>query len=495
MATGSMIIIGAGVAGLAAASYARMNGYETLLLEKHDRPGGVCASWQRGGYVFDYCLHHLAGTAPDSPLHRVWRALGALDDMPILNDESLVRIEAPDGQALELYGDLDRLQAHMQALAPNDGAAIRRYVGAARSLAKADVMAMGLHDLAGNLRLALRMPTIMRCGGIRLDQLAAQFSDSFLRRALARAQYGMDGAGIPVMANVMFLAGLQRGDLGRPWGGSGAMAQRMADRYRSLGGEIVYGATVREIIVESDRARGVRLADGTEHRADVIVSAADGYATVFKMLGGRYTNPLIDSFYQAYPEEQEFGLTIYLGVKRDLTAEPHHLTLLYDEPLEFAGRSHGALYVETMAHDAGMAPEGKSVVKAVATGVYAPWKELREQDPAAYRAAKRAIADAVAQRLDGRWPGLAASVEAWDVVTPVTVERYTGSFRGWQPWGVSKGAMKVMFQGLTRTLPGLEGFHHVGQWANAMIGLPNAAISGRAVVKDLCRQAGRRFEE
>ncbi len=485
------------MAGLATGCYARLNGYDTLLLEQHERPGGVCASWRRGDYIFDYCLHHLAGTDPASPLHDVWQTLGALDDTPILNAESLVRIEGPEGQALELYRDLDRLQAQIEAMALQDRAAIRRYVDAARSLVGADIFSMGLAGPREMLRLATRLPTIIGSGRTSLKKLTEQFTEPFVRRALPHAQYNITGPEMPMLPNVMFLGALQRGDLGWPYGGSGAMAQRIADRYGELGGEIAYGAPVREILVEGDRARGVRMDDGTEHRADLVVSAADGHTTVYRMLAGRYTSPIIDDYYcfEAYPQEQAFGLTIYLGVNMDLAQEPRHLTLLYDEPLELWGGQRDSLYVETMAEDTGLAAPGKTVVKAVTTGAYDPWNELRTDDLDAYRAAKAEVAQAVAQRLDQRWPGLADHVEMHDVVTPVTVERYTGSFHGFQPWSAPSAGMRVMMQGLTRTLPGLEGFYHVGQWADAMIGLSNAAMSGRSLIRRLCRQERRRFVE
>jgi phytoene dehydrogenase-like protein len=49
-----MIIIGAGIAGLAAGCYARVNGYDVRLLEMHDKPGGLCTSWQRD-LIRDLC--------------------------------------------------------------------------------------------------------------------------------------------------------------------------------------------------------------------------------------------------------------------------------------------------------------------------------------------------------------------------------------------------------------------------------------------------------
>ena len=53
----SIIIIGAGIAGLAAGCYAQMNGYKTKIFELHELPGGLCTAWERKGYVFDGCIH------------------------------------------------------------------------------------------------------------------------------------------------------------------------------------------------------------------------------------------------------------------------------------------------------------------------------------------------------------------------------------------------------------------------------------------------------
>jgi phytoene dehydrogenase-like protein len=59
-----IVIIGAGIAGLCAAIYARRCGYEVEVLEKHDTAGGLATSWRRGDYTFETCLL-AAGMAAD----------------------------------------------------------------------------------------------------------------------------------------------------------------------------------------------------------------------------------------------------------------------------------------------------------------------------------------------------------------------------------------------------------------------------------------------
>ena len=57
MAQKKVLIIGAGMAGLAAGCYAQMNGYAAEIFELHELPGGLCTSWERKGYTIDGCIH------------------------------------------------------------------------------------------------------------------------------------------------------------------------------------------------------------------------------------------------------------------------------------------------------------------------------------------------------------------------------------------------------------------------------------------------------
>ena len=74
----SIAIIGAGIAGLSAGCYARMNGYDAHIYEMHNLPGGVCTSWKRKGYTVDGCIGWLLGSSPTSYYYRIYEELGAV---------------------------------------------------------------------------------------------------------------------------------------------------------------------------------------------------------------------------------------------------------------------------------------------------------------------------------------------------------------------------------------------------------------------------------
>jgi phytoene dehydrogenase-like protein len=125
MAEKSIAIIGGGIAGLSAGCYARMNGYETKIFEMHNIPGGVCTAWKRNGYTIDACIHWLVGSAPGVGYHQLWKEVGAVQGLEMLDLDEYLRVEGPDGKALILYGDVDRLEKHLLELAPEDARTIR----------------------------------------------------------------------------------------------------------------------------------------------------------------------------------------------------------------------------------------------------------------------------------------------------------------------------------------------------------------------------------
>ena len=83
---------------------------------------------------------------------------------------------------------------------------------------------------------------------------------------------------------------MHRHEAAYPLGGSLPLALTLEKRYRQLGGRVQYQTRVEKILVENGRAVGVRLEDGSEQHADVVVSATDGYTTIFKLLEGKFTD-------------------------------------------------------------------------------------------------------------------------------------------------------------------------------------------------------------
>lgn len=520
-----VLVIGAGIAGLSAASYLRRNGFDTEIFELHDKPGGLCTSWKRGGYTFDGCMHWLMGSGPSSNLHAIWKELGAADLGYVEWDEYL-SARLSDGGDFRLYTDPARLEAEILRLGPEDGKIARIFRKNIRRAARLDMPA-AMDKLAAKDWLALvaglpnwlfLLPWMKRS----LADLLAGAKSERLKEGFRRL-LGPAFEELPAGFVFMLLSFMHKGTAGYPIGGSLAFARAIEAKYLSLGGKVRYGSRVDEIIVEGGRAVGLRGSWG-EARGDYVISAGDGHDTMKRLLGGRFTHPGLEAAFadsdaaavaakpvaakaaaakdaasaresgkgliKRYPSLLYFGF----GLARDFSGQSHTQRFTLDEPIVLEG---GALEVRDLSlrlfnFDPTMAPAGKtSAIVMVETANDGYWTALRERDRKAYEAEKAEAARKVLAALDRFLPGLAAAAEAVDVATPASFIRYTnnwhGSYEGWLPTG---GAFGKKF---SKTVPGLGGFYMLGQWMNPGGGLPPCGIEGRNLAKRLCKAEGLRF--
>ena len=468
----SIAIIGAGIAGLAAGCYGQMNGYRTRIFEMRNTPGGLCTSWKHGDYTFDGCIHWLVGSR-EGPLYEMWREVGALEGAEVVDFEPYFAYEATGGRTVTFYNDPDRLQEYLLELAPEDAATIKELAEAVRRVASAGDAA---HE-----------EVAAAWGGVSLRDFGAALKNPLLAEALAHVLR----RDVSVYHFLATLAWMWRRNAGYPVGGSLAFSRRVEKRYRELGGDVTYGARVEKILVEGGRAVGVRLADGAEHRADYVVSAADGRTTIFDMLEGRYVEDKVRGYYDG--ELPVFKPLVYLsfGVDEGLAGGPPYLTFNLSSPLQVAGEEVGRATLRVFDFDATLAPPGKAVVTVEFESNYDYWRKLRDEDPDRYREEKDRVASAVRDELERRFPAIKNKVEAADAATPVTFERFTGNWRGsFAGWEIPPPSPAPQME---KTLPGLSNFWMAGQWVTPGGGLPGALISGRQVIQLICSEEGKAF--
>jgi phytoene dehydrogenase-like protein len=234
---------------------------------------------------------------------------------------------------------------------------------------------------------------------------------------------------------------------------------------------------------------GVRLADGSQHRADIVVSAADGYSTVFKMLGGRYVDEKIENRYKNWKLIRPIVM-ISFGVAREFPGEPWLSIIKLGHPFTVGKQAIDGLALRLFNYSSRFAPPGKTVVQAMFETEWDFWNELQKDRPR-YEAEKERVAAEVLKRLEAHCPGISSLVEMTDVATPYTTWHYTrnhqGAYIGWLP------TPEVINTRIRRTLPGLANFYMAGQWVMPGGSVPACLYSGRHVVQILCHRDGKPF--
>jgi phytoene dehydrogenase-like protein len=281
------VVIGAGPNGLVAANKLADAGWEVVVLEAQPEIGGAVRS---GEYVKPGFVHDRFSAF--YPLGIGSRHISSLR----LEEHGLVWRKAPvvvadpltDGTTAVLSLDLDETCASVDAAAPGDGATWRelidwwdrigtRFMGALLDpfppVRRGARLAAALGGPAGALEFA-------RFGMLSVRRFSEErFRGDAAARLLAgnalHPDISPETAGGALFG--MVLVGLgQRLGWPVPEGGAGRLTGAMAARLRAARGRIECGARVERVLVRSNRAVGVRCADGREVEARRAVLADTG---------------------------------------------------------------------------------------------------------------------------------------------------------------------------------------------------------------------------
>jgi phytoene dehydrogenase-like protein len=230
--------------------------------------------------------------------------------------------------------------------------------------------------------------------------------------------------------------------------------------------------------------------------ADIIISAADGYSTIFKMLNGKYVDEKRREYYSGQSEKLKvFPSLVFvsLGVTRKFDNEPHSLVFPLKKPIVVdKSINYEYLLVRIFNFDPTLAPEGKtSITVMLGTYNYEFWVDLRKNNKEKYRQEKERIANEVIEALEERFGNIKSNIEATDVSTPASIIRFTGNWKGsFEGWHPGPGTMMLR---INKTLPGLKNFYMIGQWVEPGGGLPPAIMSGRNVAQIICKKDRKKF--
>lgn len=266
-----VVVVGAGLGGLAAAARLAAHGHDVTVCEQADTVGGKLGWAEHEGFAFDTGPSLL--TWPDQ-LRRLFAATGApLEETLALQPVAPTDHRFTDGSRLHLDDDLgpgwrrllDRARRVWDA---TEEPFLSRPLHGARTLAALAARPGGLRDVAtiapGTSLRALAQAHLDDPRHVALVDRMATYTGSDPRRAPA------------ALASVLHLE-LTGGSWYTP-GGLRRVVDAVADRARERGARLLTGTRVVEVLVNGGRAAGVRLADGRRVAADVVVVNADAAA-------------------------------------------------------------------------------------------------------------------------------------------------------------------------------------------------------------------------
>lgn len=493
-----VIIIGGGVSGLTTAIYLRLNGYDTLLLEKNHVLGGACIGWERKDCYIDGCIHWLIGVDPKTATYKLWEDTGALSkDVEIFIQDDFYTLDFGEDKVFTIWSDLEKLKKELITFAPEDEKQIKKFCKLIKRFEKIDapvskpVDLMNIFDL---LKIGLTMAGdyyyINKTSKISCEEYAKKFKNPYIRRWISEHM----SSGYNLMSFLYMLAHVTVKNGGIPMGGSKAMVDRMKTRYLSLGGEIRCNAEVESVNIQSGKAESITLKNGETLFADWIVSATPSEHTLKQLLGGKYYLKKIDDRLRdraTYPIYTY--TTAVFKIKADLKDKPLSHKIHFDEPITLNEKHYSALYRNYSYDKTLKVQDGYSIVQATLSGnddMYFWWKKVK--DNGNYKQTKKEISEKLVDVFLTRYPELKDKVEVIDVLTPLTYQRYLngrhGSFQGFVQTYKGKALMQK------GEIKGLKNFILSGQWILRSGGLPPAAITGKFAAQRICKKDKVKFK-
>ncbi len=280
------VVIGAGLGGLASAMRLGARGYQVVVLDRLESPGGRGSAIWENGHRFD--LGPTIVTVPQG-LRALWAACGRdFDaDVDLRALDPFYEVRWPDGSRFAARQDNDAMRQEVARLSPSDLAGYDKFLKDSERR-----YWFGFEDLGRRAmhRFTDLLKVLPKFAWLRADRsvyghVARRVKDERLRMALSFHPLFIGGDPFNVTSMYTLVSHLEK-EFGVHYamGGVDAIAKAMVKVIEGQGGQVLQGAEVDEILLDKGRARGVRLANGEILTASIVVSNADAGHTYDRLL-------------------------------------------------------------------------------------------------------------------------------------------------------------------------------------------------------------------
>ncbi len=372
MKTKNVIVIGAGIGGLTAATHLAKQGMHVTVIEKNPRPGGRCDRFSREGHHFD-----TGPTLLVMPLlyETEFAALGASmqELLDLQRVDPTYRLVFDNGSQLALTSDMKSLRDQLETFERGSFQGLLRYMDEGHRHYHLGIEKLVQPDFRkaldffkiSNIPLLHQVKPLTR----HYAHMSNYFDDPRLKSAFTfqDVYMGLSPFEAPATFSMMSYTELAHG-VWYPKGGMYRVVDALMSLARQAGVEFIFDAAVEKIEVKGNAARGV-IVDGQLLEADTVLANAD-LPYVYQNLLPRdgQTDSLLRKRYSCSV------ISFFWGVDKPYPAlGPHTLFLAEDYRENFTSiirdldlPANPSLYLHAPARlDPGMAPGGQDTLTAI----------------------------------------------------------------------------------------------------------------------------------
>ena len=506
------VVIGAGNGGLTAAVRLAQNGVKTLLVEKHNLPGGFATSFRRGRFEFEASLHELNdfGTAENAgDLRQLFDSLGVTDKIEWLPIPDAYRVICKsEGLDATMPFGVKAFIDRMEQYVPGSRASTEKFFALAEEVRLAQAYSNSVNGKTDSKYMVKNYGNFVRCGSYSVNEVLRALKMPQKAQDILSAYWCYLGAHLEDMSFAHYASMVNRYILRgavSPKSRSHEISLAFIERFLELGGEVHMNTEAVRILTGKDGVEGVVLADGTTVETRHIVANCAPHLVYGKMM-----EKVPERIVRATNARKLSGrgFTMFLGL--DATAEEmgvqNHNYFLYDTS-DSVRQYHLMETIEDNDVQATVclnraqpdcSPEGTCMMYFTTLFMQREdgtdaWSDVTPEN---YVRTKNRVADRMIERFE-RDTGarIRDHIEEISIATPMTYARYCG-----HPQGTIYGYESQYWDGLMPRLQmmnedyenGVRGLRFAGGYAMRLSGYSSAYhagdISGRQTVGDLKRE-------
>ncbi len=433
-----IVVVGAGIGGITAGALLAKKGLSVLVVEQHYLPGGACTSIKRNDVALDAGAALLFGWADDYRTPHVFVMNELEEEIDMIPHEAIYRMHFPGDRSVTFWKDWDKYWKELVAAFPGREKQLKGFYDECFKIY--DMMTKnpvpyspdGM-PLSQGLKMLLKNPiTTIKLMKIMNESLKEVFEkyitdpeiEGFFDLLIASC-YCTELKETPLMLAAAVIINTHTEGAFYPAGSPQQLPNLIEKGLEKHGGQVLYRQLVDEIILENNKAKGIKLANGTVINADRVVSDATIWQLYGKLIKEKHIKPESMKWAQSF-EPTTSAAIFYVTVKKEAFPEGTSSIEAFISDLTVVDKNNYFVYIPSI-DDPSICPDDMHSVSILCSqGDYdwpRPWEDDYQSEK--YVNEKNRMFDEAVKVIEKRFPKFGESVVTCDPASPSTTERFT----------------------------------------------------------------------